>query len=55
MCNLRKLLIDRYYPTELVEKLNMTTEEFVDYMWDYITDNIDKLGDEFEIDEDLYE
>ena len=51
---LRQLLIDRYYSSELIEKLGIPIDELVDCLWEYIKDNIDKFDDEFKIDEELY-
>lgn len=41
-------LLDRYTPAEIVEKLEMTNEEFQLLMQDYILENLSVFEDDLE-------
>jgi len=57
MCEIRKLIIDKFYPTEIVEKLgdSITSAELVERLWDIIEANVDVFTEEFMIDEKIFE
>jgi hypothetical protein len=49
------LIIDKYTPPELIEKFDITTEEFIDYIWPLIRDNPEVFDEDFEVDGELYD
>jgi len=49
------LIIDKYTAPELVDKLGVTVEELVDYIWPLIHENIEVFDEDFEVNEELYD
>lgn len=56
MCEVRKLIIDKFYAVEIIEKLNgnITSAELVERLWDIIEANVDVFTEEFMVDEELF-
>ena len=56
MCEIRKLIIDKFYAVEIIEKLNgsITSAELVERLWDIIEAHVDVFTEEFTVDEELF-
>jgi hypothetical protein len=55
MTELRDLITDKYTPPELVDKLGVTMEELLDYIWPIVQEDIEVFDEDFEVSGELYE
>lgn len=52
---LRDLIVEQVDPDELIDVLGLTTEDLVDALWEYITENRDRFAYLYMDDERCYD